>query len=328
MGPLWLIGYAVPVACLALVIGAAASRRLADGPRRATLAAIILLACGVWTLVRMEGITGDHVAQFRWRWAKSSEERLQAQAAPAPPAPAEISGRIPRRRAAARTEAPAGAKPEPIAPLAATTAPGPAMSEPGPTRVGRLAMSKVDWPGFRGPERDGVSRGVRIETNWSASPPVELWRRPIGPGWSSFAVRGDRLYTQEQRGDDEVVACYDATTGAPVWAHRDAARFFESNAGAGPRGTPTLSDGRVYALGATGILNALDAGERRRRLVAQRGVGRRRADPVLGLLELAAGRSATSSSSPSPARSPPTSWPPANRAGRARTVARATARHS
>ena len=247
MGPAWFFGYAVPTVCLALVAGAAASRRLSDGPRRATMAAAILLACGVWMLARTEGISGDHALKFDWRWTKSPEERLLAQA----PAAAEV----PKTAAAAKADD----KPLDSARSTPVALPNVATAKTEPAALAAV-VARAEWPGFRGPERDGISRGVRIETNWSASPPVELWRQPIGPGWSSFAVRGDFLYTQEQRGDDEVVACYDATTGKPVWTHRDAARFFESNGGAGPRGTPTVSGDRVYAFGATGIVNALDAG--------------------------------------------------------------------
>ncbi len=239
--------YAIPALSLALVAGAVASRRLSSGPRRASMVAAIVLACGAFTLLRTGGITGGADSDFHWRWTRTPEERLLAEAqagteidrAPVAPPPAPAA-------AQAETRPPTQASDQPTAP---TSAPAAAKAPERP----------VDWPGFRGPDRDGIIRGVRIETDWSASPPVELWRRPIGPGWSSFAVRGDLLYTQEQRGEDEIVACYRVTTGKPVWRHRDAARFWESNAGAGPRGTPTLSDGRVYTFGATGILNALDA---------------------------------------------------------------------
>ena len=235
------LGYVIPVLSLALVAAAVAGRRLADGPRRATLVATILVACGAFALLRTEGVTGEGRSQLAWRWAKTPEQKLLTQAGnqlsalPAAPAPAKILAERPVLKAKDRLVA---LPPTPVA-----------------------AKREANWPGFRGPGRDSIIPGIRIKTDWSSSPPVALWRRPIGPGWSSFAVRGDHLYTQEQRGEDEFVTCYNASTGNPVWAHRDPTRFWESNGGAGPRATPTLHDGHVYTFGATGIVNALDAGD-------------------------------------------------------------------
>jgi outer membrane protein assembly factor BamB len=241
-----------PYLSLALVAWAVATHRLQDGVRRASLAAAILLACAPFALIRTAGVRGGAGSEFHWRWTPTPEQLLLAKGGDEPrplppwtaPAASAAPAEIPRETPTAR----ASVAPAPAAPVVATIeAASPAATE-----------MPAEWPGFRGPGRDSVIRGVRIVTDWSKSPPVAIWRRPIGPGWSSFAVHGDLLYTQEQRGDDEVVSCYKVSTGEPVWRHRDAVRFYESNGGAGPRGTPTLSHGHVYTLGATGVLNALD----------------------------------------------------------------------
>ena len=119
-------------------------------------------------------------------------------------------------------------------------------------------LAEPEWPAFRGPNRDSVARAVALGTDWAASPPVEQWRIKVGPGWSSFSVAGRRLFTQEQRGDNEAVVCYDANSGATLWVHEYKSRFWEVVGGAGPRGTPTISDGNLYTLGANGILHRLD----------------------------------------------------------------------
>ncbi|MFC1490285.1 PQQ-binding-like beta-propeller repeat protein [Candidatus Latescibacterota bacterium] len=122
-----------------------------------------------------------------------------------------------------------------------------------------IAEIDAEWPGFRGQNRDAIITGISIKTDWSVSPPIEMWRRPIGPGLSSFAIHNNLLFTQEQIGENEVVSCYQVTTGKPVWRHHDAARFIGDDANLGPRATPTYSNDRVFSFGATGILNALDA---------------------------------------------------------------------
>lgn len=213
MGLMFII-YSIPVMSIAFVCWAAITRNLSVVYRRITMVVTVLLASGVWILLRTNGITGEGRHDLGWRWAKTSEDRLIAQSGEVLPA--------------------------------------------GNVKASELNEGN-DWPGFRGEGRDGIVHGIRIRTDWKASPPSEVWRKPVGPGCSSFAVRNNLIYTQEQRGEYEIVSCYDLNTGDPVWQHRDKARFYEPHAGAGPRSTPVLHEECVYALGATGIINALNA---------------------------------------------------------------------
>ena len=120
-----------------------------------------------------------------------------------------------------------------------------------------LTEQPGDYPAFRGPARDGVVAGPALSRDWSAHPPKEIWRQPVGGGYAAFSMANGFLVTIEQRRDKEVVACYEAATGREVWTRAWDTRFTENAGGDGPRATPTISGGDVFALGAKGRLVCL-----------------------------------------------------------------------
>ena len=169
---------------------------------------------------------------------------------------------IERHREAQRAAATAA---QPPASAESLPAPEP-VTAPGPTEVAAVAKPAAAppsgpapyWTDFRGPMRDGTYQEVPVLADWPAAGLTPLWKQPVGGGYASFVVARGRAFTIEQRGAQEVVAAYDVPTGRELWTNAWPAEFRESMGGDGPRATPTWSDGRVYALGATGELRALD----------------------------------------------------------------------
>ena len=125
------------------------------------------------------------------------------------------------------------------------------------------AAARPDFPQFFGPNRDGVVHGPALDRDWAARPPQLIWRRPIGAGWSGFAIVGGVAVTQEQEGESELVTAYELTTGRRLWAHADLTHYRTTIAGEGPRATPTVIGDRVFTLGANGRLNCLTLAEGR-----------------------------------------------------------------
>jgi outer membrane protein assembly factor BamB len=181
---------------------------------------VVIVTWSCLLFVRTDGLDSSLKSHVKWRWTPTSEEVFLAQ-----------------KQSNSRT--------------ASVTGPAAAPSTP--------QAHSNDSPAFRGNNRDGVIHGTKVDTNWKDVSPKQLWKHAVGPAWSSVIVVGDRLYTQEQRGPMEAVVCYDSATGNEVWSHEDATRFDEGVSGPGPRATPSFADGRILALGGTGILNCLDA---------------------------------------------------------------------
>ena len=126
------------------------------------------------------------------------------------------------------------------------------------SRAELLLQTTNDFPQFLGPHRNATVAGPTLARDWKIQPPQKLWLQPVGAAWSGFAVLGNYAVTQEQRGKDEMVVCYDLPTGKALWSHVDGAHYNTIIAGEGPRATPTIQSNRVYTLGSTGILNCLD----------------------------------------------------------------------
>lgn len=185
--------------------------------------AICLVIAGC--IIRVDDVTGEVIPILAWRWSPNREEVAAAYFEKLP-ATENSAAKLPKAAAADESKL--------------------------------LEVTAADWPEYRGRNRDGIVRGVSIRTDWDARPPQALWRHPVGLGWSSFVIVDGLAFTQEQRREQEAVVCYDALTGEQVWAHQDTARFSEALGGDGPRATPAVYDGRLYALGATGILNCLE----------------------------------------------------------------------
>lgn len=188
------------------------------------LIGLVLVVLG--SVFAFEGVDGEMIPRFRYRWQTDQkhavDEFFSKRGSPAPAA-------LPDKEATADVEP--------------------------------WQASADDWPGFRGPRRDGIVTGVKLRRDWSERPLKEAWRHPVGLGWSAFSIVGEFAFTQEQRGKEECVVCYRLDNGEEVWVHGDATRLeiTEANGGDGPHATPEFHDGRLYTLGGTGLLNCLNA---------------------------------------------------------------------
>jgi len=116
-----------------------------------------------------------------------------------------------------------------------------------------------DWPQWRGPERNGVSKDTGLIKRWPSSGPQRIWTiSGLGNGYASLAVKGDRIFVQGSRGGASVVFCLNRADGKTVWSAALGAKV-DQGENSGPRSTPTIDDNRVYALTENGDLACLNA---------------------------------------------------------------------
>ncbi|RBP47547.1 outer membrane protein assembly factor BamB [Roseimicrobium gellanilyticum] len=116
----------------------------------------------------------------------------------------------------------------------------------------------ADWPQWRGPDRNGISKETDWKVDWKDSPKI-LWKASVGLGYSSFVVADGKVYTTGHADGKDTVFCFDAVTGKEVWKHTYPAELGDKFFQGGTTGTPTLADGKLYHLSRWGDMFCFDA---------------------------------------------------------------------
>ena len=117
----------------------------------------------------------------------------------------------------------------------------------------------VDWPQWRGPERNGISSDAGLLKQWPSAGPPKVWSvSKLGEGYGSLAIKGDRIYVQGTSGSASAVFCLNRADGKQIWSASLGPKMSEGK-GNGPRSTPTVDEDRVYVLTENGDLACLQA---------------------------------------------------------------------
>ena len=122
-----------------------------------------------------------------------------------------------------------------------------------------LSVAALDWPNFRGPDHNGISKETGWTTKWPADGPKQLWKAKVGMGFASFSVSKERVYTTGNSSDSDSVFCFDANTGKEIWKYSFSAPLDPKYYEGGTSATPTVDGDFVYTFSKRGVIHCLDA---------------------------------------------------------------------
>src|SRR5688500_7444495 len=123
---------------------------------------------------------------------------------------------------------------------------------PGPGATAPATQAAEDWPKWRGPRGDGISRETGLAERWPDAGPPKLWSAEVGLGYASPVAVGGRVYLFTTAGGQDTLTCFDAVTGKIVWNVQDKPGWIRSYEVT--RATPTIEADRIYTLGGAGDL--------------------------------------------------------------------------